>query len=900
MADDTNDSNDDDGLFDSHQVHYIEERNTILADVKYETMRKAWFTLSHMLLPAGSKAVHMGSGDGEITFTMAALNPEIEFIGVDKNKKTVAEAQKKYILPNLTFKVGDISDDLFEENSIDAFINSYILHRLYSESRYNDRIVSDTIRRQYSMLKEGGSLFIHDYAKPSGDEYVLMEMHDKESLSEEIKDLSQADLLVWYSEHAQPKQDPGCRGFFLEELPPRFPRTRLFRLPYKWAYEFIMRKDQRDLWENNLPFEFTFFTIDDFRKDLNALGARVQYSAPQWNEDFIRKNFEGKFRLLNMAGDVLGDPATSFVAVARKMPEQRSLSVKERRIAREEDGLLDIKTLRDQVSGDIVDVVTRNKELAEILPYRTDERGRMYVYLHEDILRGISNAVGRTGVNIDQREWSGHMVETISTDYANVSALGEITPENTKTFMESYIGLKPEKKAVLESGPHYYPDPSYIDERVSTHYVKIKYDCPKSVTPLRKLLEPTQFQEKGVIREFNAQSVLDAISVGLIPNSRLELQLLSLMQHAGVKYENWISRDVRLSRSKVTQAFDVKEFLRQAADSDKRFKEVKGSAGQLRSVNSVFVEEGVRRGGRTGLASEYLDFVVSDERTVNTAVILPITKGTKGDVHAGFNIKHMPVPQRYEGTGIALSVPQFNIPKEIVNYRMLKQFIAEKFGVTPNMVLKLGESYFNHVSITPQRIHPFAIAAPANLLKGQKMRFIPIRQYMMLWKSLSKEQHFMVTIARAYRYMPSELKMEARQKVKLIVQKMFDVKKPDWSLPIMMENHDISDLKVPKTIVDELAEHHPPPLSDEPEEEEEHEYLTKEERAEKIKRLKLKLGILEGDGPKEQDQDGSDGFDALDDDDLNLIEQLQDDIDTLQDLLDEEDEPDAEEKPKPE
>lgn len=904
MADDNNQNNDNSDLFDSNVVHYIEERNAILADVKHETMRQAWFTMSHLLLPEGSKAVHMGSGDGEITFTMAALNPKIDFIGVDKSKKTIKESQKKYILPNLSFLAGDISDDLFEEESIDAFINSYILHRLYSESRYNDKIVSDTLRRQYSMLKDGGTLFIHDYAKPKGDDYVLIEMHDKESLGEEIKDLSQADLLAWYSQHAQPKQDPGCRGFFLEELPPRFPRTRLFRLPYKWAYEFIMRKDRRAEWEDNLPFEFTFFTIDDFRKNLNMLGARVLYSAPQWNEDFIRKHFDGKFRLLNMAGDVLGDPATSFVAVARKVPEQHSLSVHERRIASEEDGLLEIKTLRDQVNGDIVDVVTRNREVAEILPYRTDEQGRLYVYLHEDILRGIANAVGRTGVNIDQREWSGHMIECLSTAYANIAAIGAITPEGTKSFMESYIGLKPDKNATLEEGPQYYPDPSYIDERVSTHYVKIKDGSPPSLSPLRKLLEPHQFQEKGTIREFNAQNVLDAVSVGFIPNSRLELQLLSLMQHTGIKYENWISRDIRLSRSEITRTFDVKEFLRQAGESDKRFKEVKGSAGQLRSVNSVFVEEGIRRGGRMGLSSEYLDFVVSDERTVNTAVVLPITKGTKGDVHAGFNIKHMPVPQRYEGTGVALSVPQFNVPKEIVNYRMLKQFIAEKFGVTPNMVLKLGESYFNHIGITPQRIHPFAIAAPKDLLKDPKMRFIPIRQYMMLWKSLSKEQHFMVTIARAYRYMPSELKMEARQKVRLIVQKLFDVKKPDWSLPIVMENHDTSKMIIPKKISDAAIEHDDVPLSDDGEPEiEKPDYMTKEERAEKILRLKQKLGIISDDGHEEHDLDGRvalDGLEDIDDSGLNLIEQLQDDLDALEALEAEEDESDREQKPKPE
>src|SRR5690606_28424322 len=139
------------------------------------------------------------------------------------------------------------------------------------------------------------------------------------------------------------------------------------------------------------------------------------------------------------------------------------------------------------------------------------------------------------------------------------------------------------------------------------------------------------------------------------------------------------------------------------------------------------------------ISSEELDFVISDATTINTAVVLPITGSMRGDIHAGFLIKHLPVPQRYEGNGMTVSVPQYNIPKEITNYRMLKQFIAEKFGVTPDMVLKLGESYFSHIGVTPHRIHPFAVAAPPSNFKDPNTRFMPMYQYMLLWRSISKE-----------------------------------------------------------------------------------------------------------------------------------------------------------------
>ena len=838
MTDESDDQNPDenhDDLFGKEKIDYIAERNEILRDVPFSTVRKAWLIMSHILLDQGATVLDMGCGDGDLTFCMAALNPSCKFIGIDKSQKTVRTAQETHKLPNLEFKAGDIADDLFEPESIDAIVNSFTLHKVYSNARYNNRIVSDTLRKQFGMLKNNGIMYISDYAKPPPNEYVLIEMHDKDSHGEDLEDLSEADLLVWYSEHAQPKQTPGCGGFFLEELPPRFPKTRLFRLPYKWAYEFIMRKDNRKLWKDNLPYEYTFYTVDEFRDELRALGARMQYSAPHWDEDFIRDNFEGHFRLLKTNGDVIGDPATSFIAVARKQPERTSLNVHERRISQDEANILEVKTMRDQKDGSIVDVVTRGKELAEILPYRLDDEGRLYVYLHDGIVRGISNAVGRSGTNIDGREWSGHMVETISTDIKNVLSLGDFSATNSQKFIKDFIGLTTRKKALLEEGPKYYPDPNYIEERVHTYYAKVT-DAQKTLIPKSRIMERNHFFEKGKIREFSAQNIIDAISVGLIPNARLELQILSLMQHTKTRSENWISKDIHIAKSKITQNFDLREFLRQAGNNDKRFKEVKGSAGQLRTVNSIFVEEGFSQGGSTGISSEHLDFVISDEKTINTAVILPITSNLKGDLYAGFNVKHMPVPQRFEGNGISLSVPQLNIPKEVTNLRMLKQFVAEKYGIAPHMVFKLGESYFNHVSITPHRIHPLAISAPTDLAKAPKTQFIPFYQFMLLAKSLSKEQHFLTTMIRAIRYMPSHIKLAAKQEVRKELDKIFEKTAPDWS-PTPVHTASVQHNKFNKSATPKLKEGDEKPVLDK----------KAKERLELIKRLKNKLSIFEDD-----------------------------------------------------
>ncbi len=130
-----------------------------------------------------------------------------------------------------------------------------------------------------------------------------------------------------------------------------------------------------------------------------------------------------------------------------------------------------------------------------------------------------------------------------------------------------------------------------------------------------------------------------------------------------------------------------------------------------------------------------------------------------------------------------MSLPQFNIPKEITTYKMLKQFLAEKFGVTPDMVLKMGESFYSHIGMTQQRVHPFAIAAPPDYFKDPDTKFLPIYQYMLLWKSLSKEQHVMTTLARSYLALPEHMKLDAKRKTIEFTKHLFDVKDPDWSSP---------------------------------------------------------------------------------------------------------------------
>lgn len=768
----------------------IAKRNDTLRAFKMPpaTIRKAWFTMAHLLLNDGSAVLHMGCGEGDLTFTMALLNPHLHFTGIDKNKRKIARANARFELDNLDYKVGDLGSKAAGAESVDAIIDSYVLHEVYSSSRYDEEAVSNTLKTHHQLLKKGGQLFVQDYVRPPPEEMILIEMPDHPSKGDNIQDMSEADLLVWYAQHARPKHDPGCGGFFLEELPPHFPKTRLFRLPHKWAYEFIMRKDERAAWETELPMQYTFFTKRELRKTLSHLGMRTFYAAPYFDDDIIKTRFEGKFRLYSDDGTPLGDPPVGYIAVSTKLAERKSLEISERRpSSKKEDSKISVQTMRNNKTGALMEMARRNIETSEILPYRIAENGRLKIYLQNGIVRGITQAIPRKGNIVDDKRWSGHMVEAIAVENKHLpETLADTDFKTTVTFAADYLGLKPANGASFEKGPDTYPAPDYIDEHIKSYFLPVTPQTRGKITPKKASLTAERFQAKGETQEFDAQQILDAITVGMIPNSRLELQILALFARLKRKPENWTKKDILFQAGEALKNTSLRGHIKNLGLEHSLFKDVKGSTGQLRPMQSVFVEEGQSRGTITGLSFEDISFVIKNEETHNIATVLPLTKDEKGMVQAGFLIDQMPVPQRHQGNGLTISAPVFTLPPEATNQRLIKKFLAKKMGVLPDNIIKMGEPYFTHSGLTPQRVHPYAVSVPHAKLDDPTSIFLPMYQLMLMSmnKKFMKSGHFMTLIGRSFRYMSDELRYDAKITSRYIATADFSAKPPEITIPL--------------------------------------------------------------------------------------------------------------------
>lgn len=735
------------------------ENNKMFEGVPADTIRKAWFTLSHLVVQSGAHIVDMGSGDGTMAYAMAALSPNLKVTGVEQDKRLHTKSAKKWELPNLEFIHGDISaPDIFPKDSLDAIINSFTLHEIYSSSRYHDRPVRMTLDAQIPMLKDGGLLFIRDYALPPTEEYVLMEMPDVPSKDDTIHGMSEPDLLIWYSEHARSRKEVGCYGFFLEELPPRFPKTRLFRLLYRWAYEFIVRKDDRDNFEEELTKEYAFFSPHEFRKALRQRDMRVLYTAPHWDETVIREKYDGHFRLYDGNGVPMDDPETSFIAVSQRMAEKESLLIHERRPARETKNYLRITAMRNEADGKLHDIVSRDSSCDEVLPYRITPQGDLHVFIREGVPRAITNSVPRLGKEIDGRRWSGHLTEAIAVDSHVLHSLNRDDLKETVLFARDWLGLKPSMDAKLEQGLCGYPAPDTIDEFIKSWYLRVEPREGK-IDPKMLAEELRGFTTTGEVREVSAQSLLNAITVGLIPNARLELQIELLYERLGMDYQTWADCPLLLPEVEPENVTDLKTFMAQAAQPDSRFKAARGSAGTLRTINSVFVDEGRAESGMNSLASRSVEFVISEGNTPNVAVVIPLTKNAvSGEVMGSFITEYLPVPQRYQGNGMTMRAPSFPLPKEVTTLDTARRYIAEKFGVPVECVARMGESYFTHVGVTPQKVFPFAIAMPGKAMGqsglGTVTSMVPLEYYRTMAMGMMFERvdmSLLMSINRAYK-----------------------------------------------------------------------------------------------------------------------------------------------------
>lgn len=718
-------------------------REKYIVDLPEHVHNRAALIMAHMLLPAGAKIVDMACNKGEMPYAMALASPRAEIIGVDRDPAAIEFARRTFRLPNLSYRVGDISITDFPDAAFDGIVNSNVFHRIYSAHGYDPAEVSALLERQIRKLKPGGIMLVRDFIKPPEEEFVLLELPDAPSQGTTVTALSLADLLVRFSQTARPLAT-GCEGFFIEELTPNREKTRLFRLPHKWALEFIYRKEYREQWTHELKKEYTFFTGQDYRREFARFGMRMVYSAPYWNPWVVKNAYDKKFQLYSEQGAPMSPPPTNNFIVAQKVQDKQSLMLEERRPSQAPATELEVVLVRDKKSGSVQELARRPDERCDIVPYRRTRDGRLVIYVRSGYPRPIVNAVYRGNSNLDGKRWSGHLVEPITMNTSGLTGDVEMNKDKIVEFADLYAGLKVTRKETLVTGAPWYPAPDRIDEAIEPVFMEV-YDPEKTSWPI-KGAGNIGFVEPGTIIELDAADIVRASQVGLLPEPRLELHVFDLMQRFGIKSPGWIGEKIPVDGDgKVREDADPEKML---ADLGKvKFVEEKGRAKKLKAVRSTFVEEGKVGSAIRGLASKDVEFIVTDDGIENIAVVVPMTRGWDSSILIGVEAKMLPVPQRTGGDGSILVAPNFVLPKDVRTLIDARKFIAGKFGVAPTRVGLLGESYFTHIGMTPQRVYPFMVATEGQL-RVSNWKFTKMKRIAALWYMQRMSGDLLKTVMR--------------------------------------------------------------------------------------------------------------------------------------------------------
>lgn len=689
--------------------------------------QKAALISAHFLLPAGARIVDMGCETGEIAYVLAQLNPRAEIIGVDRDPAAIEFARKTYRLPNLSYKLSDVTIPEMEDESIDGIINSNILHHVYSAGGYNPDEISQLIEKQARKLKPGGTMLIRDYIMPPEDEFVLLELPNKPSEGHDPVRMSDADLLVLFSQSARPLPSGGCEGFFIEEQMPRREGTRLFRLPHKWALEFVHRKNYRSSWTQEIRQEYTFYTHHDYRREMSKLGMRMVFSAPYWNPWVVKHCFKGYFQLYTEEYHPMNIPPTNYFIVTQKVKDKQSLILEERRPSQKPVGDLQIMVVRDKKSGQLHELVKRPGEYCDIVPYRITADNRLVIYVRSGYPRPIVNAVSRGSHNLDGKKWSGHLIEPISMDTVNMT---DQVDENRKMifdYVRNYANLRPKTEESWYVGDTYFPSPDRIDEAIEPVFVEVE-NPQKSIWPIHGDKE-VRFIEPGTITELDASDIILASQVGLLPEPRLELHVFDLMSRYGLPLPKWIGESLPPIPGQAIKVREPEDLLKDVEPAE--FDEAQKGSIHLKPVKAVFVEEGKVGRMTRGLSAQDVEFIVTDDGIENVAVVLPVSRDWDDNLLVALEPKILPVPNRLGGDGAMLNAPSFVLPKEVKTIDEAKAFIALKFQVSVDHVHQLGDSYFTHVGVTPQRIYPFIVTSPAKVQVGRTLHFMMMKKY---WK----------------------------------------------------------------------------------------------------------------------------------------------------------------------
>jgi hypothetical protein len=364
----------------------------------------------------------------------------------------------------------------------------------------------------------------------------------------------------------------------------------------------------------------------------------------------------------------------------------------------------------------ILDLISRPNPVCDLLPWRLAD-GRLRVVARSFYPRPITRAAPRGPTMIDGGRWGGYLVEPIT---GMVPA--DAPAEDIAEILMDRCGMSRDGIGQIAAGLAYYPSPGGIDEIVRSLFVEIT--APVSERRLSTSL--SGLSTAGSVREFDAQDLLRAAHVGVLPEARLEMNLYALMEKLGIVPDPFTGEPIEISEvpgPAPGPRTSIAELLARPALNP--FVPSERPSGYLRLVRSVFADQTNEQGMMRTLAEQELEFVVPRERSLNTVVALPFLDD--GQALVGIETRLLPVPQRHERNARILTAPAWRLGRDVTTLAEAVAFLAATFRVSCDDITPLGAAYFPSAGITPERVHPFVVRLSAKR-RALPYDFVPLTE----------------------------------------------------------------------------------------------------------------------------------------------------------------------------
>lgn len=694
--------------------------------------QKVALTAAHLL--AEGRVADMGMGSGAGSHALAALYPELEVVGVDVDPKMVERASATHRLPNLRFIEGDIATPCFRDGSVEAILDSSVLHHVTSYGGYDRDAARRALAVQARALAEDGVLILRDFVDPGpGEVWLDLPDDDGDPDDDHPARATSAGLFRRFAREFRFLQPAEARGFDYEVLDAPRDGWRRFRCARTIATEFVLRKDYRRSWDVEVKEEYTYATQREMEDWCASLGLRVLASTPLRNPWIVSHRFEGRFVMSTLDGTPLDWPATNYVVVGQRVAAGHGVRIEcAERV--EPHGYLTRACYRRD-DGQRFDLVRRPGLAVDVVPW-FEQDGRVQVMARRSYPRPVLALSPRGAV--DGARAPTYVSEPLVA-VRHDAPLGQAVEE----LFEVFDDLDAADIQRFETGGRYFPSPGGLQEEVRSVLVEVP---PRAVH--HPLPRASGFSTSGVLRSIDAQQLLRAAQVGGLPDARLELNTYDLLLRRGQGPGDWIGETVEADALLAPPGVptDVEPLLARAPR--RRFvRDHEGDAGFLRLSAARFVE---RDAEGHAVAEEVREWV--EPGPLGLATVATALLARDGDeVFFGLDDDDLPAAQCFDGHSHLLVTPAWRLPREAFGQRAVDAFVHKRlraqYGLEVVDRWALGGRYHPSAGVTPEVVHPFAIAVrPTG--DGAPLHWVPLRELVERRNAL-RDGHLRVVALRA-------------------------------------------------------------------------------------------------------------------------------------------------------